>query len=62
MKKTKNQKLLASTLWGLGWAYESENEPDKAEDTYQRLIRLNSGDSAKVNDMARAHWIYANFF
>ncbi|SEF57930.1 hybrid sensor histidine kinase/response regulator transcription factor [Algoriphagus boritolerans] len=60
-EKTKNQKLLASTLWGLGWAYESENEPDKAEDTYQRLIRLNSGDSAKVNDMARAHWIYANF-
>lgn len=56
-----NQKLLSSTLWGLGWAYESEGEIEKAADTYQRIISLNSTDTQNINGLARAHWIYANF-
>lgn len=60
-EKNKEQKLLASTLWGLGWAYESEGQIEKAKKTYQRIISLNSADSLNLNGLARAHWIYANF-
>ncbi len=60
-EKKNNQKLLSSTLWGLGWAYESEGELEKAAQAFQRIISLNSTDSQNINGLARAHWIYANF-
>lgn len=60
-EKKNDQKLLSSTLWGLGWAYESEGEMEKAAETYQKIISLNSTDSQNINGLARAHWINANF-
>ncbi len=60
-EKENEQKLLSSTLWGLGWAYESEGDFEKAEKTYQKIISLNSVNPQNVNGLARAHWIYANF-
>jgi signal transduction histidine kinase/AraC-like DNA-binding protein len=60
-EKKNNTKLLSSTLWGLGWAYESEGELEKAAATYLRIITLNSTEPQNINGLARAHWIYANF-
>lgn len=60
-EKKNDQKLLSSTLWGLGWAYESDGEMEKAAETYQRIINLNSTDPQNINGIARAHWIKANF-
>lgn len=60
-EKEKEQKLLSSSLWGLGAAYESEGKLEKAEETYQKIISHNSIDPQNKNGLARAHWIYANF-
>jgi signal transduction histidine kinase/CheY-like chemotaxis protein len=56
-----DEKLLTSTLWGLGWAYESEGELEKAKETYLRNIQQNAQNPQNINGNARAHWIYANF-
>lgn len=56
-----DQRLLTSTIWGLGWAYESEGELEKAKETYLRNIQQNAQNPQNTNGNARAHWIYANF-
>ncbi len=57
-EKKNDLKMLSSALWGLGSAYEAEGEPEQAEETFLRMIQLNSQNT---NGLARAHWIYANF-
>lgn len=60
-ERKNNQKLLSSTLWGLGWAYESEGENEKARATYLKNIQQNRLNPQNSNGIARAHWVYANF-
>lgn len=56
-----DQRLLSSSLWGLGSAYESEGEFEKAREIYLRNIQQNAQNPQNINGNARAHWIYANF-
>ncbi|WP_297338419.1 helix-turn-helix domain-containing protein [Algoriphagus sp.] len=53
--------LLQDSYWSLANFYEYEGEIKQAEDTFLKILSLNSSTSSPLNQKARGHWVYANF-